>query len=82
MEVIGKPIPEVKNLSKRGKYQQIVEWLKSGKMDVGFIEGIVNDSEIIKEVVGVDELVVVTADRSLDRDDLFIDSIQDRKWVF
>jgi DNA-binding transcriptional LysR family regulator len=73
--------PEVKISLKEGNTQQIVELLKSGKIDVGFIEGIVNDSEIIKEVVGVDELVVVTADRSLDRDDLFIDSIQDRKWV-
>jgi len=53
--------PNVKISLKEGNTQQIVELLKGGKIDVGFIEGIVNDSEIIKEVIGIDELVVVTA---------------------
>ncbi len=34
--------PEVKISLKEGNTQQIVELLKSGKIDVGFIEGIVN----------------------------------------
>jgi DNA-binding transcriptional LysR family regulator len=72
--------PDVKIGLKEGNTQQIVELLKSGKIDVGFIEGIVQDPEIIKEIIGVDELVVVTADKSLDRE-MFIDSIQSRKWV-
>ncbi len=72
--------PNVKISLKEGNTQQIVELLKGGKIDVGFIEGIVNDSEIIKEVIGIDELVVVTADRGLNRE-LFIDTIQDEKWV-
>ncbi len=31
-------------------------------------------------MIGIDELVVVTADRGLNRE-LFIDTIQDEKWV-
>jgi len=73
--------PDVKISLKEGNTQQIVELLKSGKIDVGFIEGIVNDSEIIKEIIGVDELVVVTANRRLAEREVFIDTLQDRKWV-
>jgi DNA-binding transcriptional LysR family regulator len=72
--------PEVKVGLKEGNTQQIVELLKDGKIDVGFIEGIVNDPDIIKEVIGVDELIVVTTDISLNRE-IFIDTIQDKKWV-
>ncbi len=72
--------PDVKIELKEGNTHQIVELLKSGKIDVGFIEGIVHDPEIIKEVIGVDELIVVTTDTSLNIE-LFIDTIQDRQWV-
>ncbi len=72
--------PDVKIELKEGNTQQIVELLKNGKIDVGFIEGIVHDPEIIKEIIGVDELIVVTTDTSLNRE-LFIDTIQDKKWV-
>jgi len=72
--------PDVKVGLKEGNTQQIVQLLKEGKIDVGFIEGIVNDPEIIKETIGVDELVVVTTDITLNRE-MFIDTIQDRKWV-
>jgi DNA-binding transcriptional LysR family regulator len=72
--------PDVKVGLKEGNTKQIVELIKKGEIDVGFIEGIVNDPEIIKEVIGVDELVVVTTDSSLTRE-TFIDTLQDRKWV-
>ncbi len=72
--------PDVKIELKEGNTHQIVELLKSGRIDVGFIEGIVHDSEIIKEIIGVDELIVVTTDTSLNRE-IFIDTIQDKKWV-
>ena len=72
--------PDVKIGLKEGNTKQIVELLKDGQIDVGFIEGLVNDPAIIKEVIGVDELVVVTADTSL-TNPCFISSIQDRKWV-
>ncbi len=72
--------PDVKVGLKEGNTKQIVELLKEGEIDVGFIEGLVNDPEIIKEVIGVDELVVVTTDISL-KEETFIDTLQNRKWV-
>jgi DNA-binding transcriptional LysR family regulator len=72
--------PDVKVALKEGNTKNIVELIKDGKLDVGFIEGMVNDADIIKEIVGIDELVVVTTDPSLDKE-CFIDSIQSRKWV-
>ncbi len=72
--------PDVKIGLKEGNTQQIVQLIKNGEIDVGFIEGIVNDPEIIKEIIGVDELVVVTTDTTLNRE-LSIDELQDRKWV-
>ena len=72
--------PDVKVALKEGNTKKIVELIKDGELDVGFIEGMVNDSEIIKTIIGVDELVVVTTDKSL-LNECFIDSIQDKKWV-
>jgi DNA-binding transcriptional LysR family regulator len=72
--------PDVKVALKEGNTKSIVELIKEGKLDVGFIEGMVNDADIIKEVVGVDELVVVTTDPELDKE-CFIDALQARKWV-
>jgi len=72
--------PDVKIGLKEGNTQQIVELIKSGEIDVGFIEGIVNDSEIIKEIIGVDELVVVTTDTTLNKE-VSIDELKNRKWV-
>ncbi len=72
--------PDVKVGLKEGNTQHIVELIKNGEIDVGFIEGRVNDPEIIKEVIGVDELIVVTTDTSLN-EPCFIDTLQDKKWV-
>jgi len=72
--------PDVKIGLKEGNTQQIAQLIKSGEIDVGFIEGIISDPEIIKEVIGIDELVVVTTDISLNRE-VTIEEIKDRKWV-
>jgi len=72
--------PDVKIALKEGNSKKIVDLIKDGELDVGFIEGVVNDSEIIKTIIGVDELVVVTTDDSL-TNECFIDSIQNKKWV-
>jgi len=72
--------PDVKVALKEGNTKTIVNLIKEGNLDVGFIEGIVNDADIIKEIVGVDELVVVTTDTELLKE-CFIDTIQERKWV-
>ncbi len=72
--------PDVKVALKEGNSKNIVELIKEGELDVAFIEGIVNDPEIIKSIIGVDELVVVTTDKTLNNA-CFIDTIQDKKWV-
>lgn len=72
--------PDVKIGLKEGNTKHIVNLLKRGKIDVGFIEGRVHDPEIIKEVIGIDELVVVTTDTDLNTE-CFIDTLQERNWV-
>ena len=72
--------PDVKVALKEGNTKNIVDLIKEGRLDVGFIEGVVNDGDIIKEIIGVDELVVVTTDTDLSTE-CFIDTIQHKKWV-
>lgn len=72
--------PDVKIALKEGNTQNILDMIKEGELDVGFIEGMVNDADIIKEIIGVDELIVVTTDRDLESE-CFIDTIQSKKWV-
>ncbi|MEA2027891.1 MAG: LysR family transcriptional regulator [Campylobacterota bacterium] len=73
--------PDVKITLKEGNTQEIVELIKSGTIDIGFIEGFVEDTEIIKEVIGVDELVVVSADDELKNNEYFVDELSQRRWV-
>ena len=70
--------PDVKVALKEGNTKSIVNLIKEGELDVAFIEGVVNDSDIIKTIVGVDELVVVTTDERL-KEECFIDTLQTRK---
>jgi DNA-binding transcriptional LysR family regulator len=72
--------PDVKVALKEGNTKNIVNLIKEGELDVAFIEGVVNDPAILKTIVGVDELVVVTTDETL-KDECFIDTLQERKWV-
>ncbi len=73
--------PQVKISLKEGNTQEIVGLIKSGSIDIGFIEGFVEDVEIIKEVIGVDELVVVSADDALKEGEYYIDELSQRRWV-
>jgi len=72
--------PDVKITLKEGNTQEITELIKDGKIDIGFIEGFINDSEIIQEIIGTDELVVVSADRTL-IDNYSIKDLENRRWV-
>jgi DNA-binding transcriptional LysR family regulator len=71
---------DVKITLKEGNSREIVNLIKAGAIDIGFIEGIVSDHEIIEEKIGVDELIVVTADPTM-TGEYFIDSLAQRKWV-
>jgi len=71
---------DVKISLKEGNSQDIVSMIKEGVIDIGFIEGTVLDSYVISEQIGVDELIVVSADHSLS-DEYFIDTLSSRRWV-
>lgn len=65
---------EVKNSA------QIVEMVKNGTLDMGFIESDYNESEVIKEVMGEDSLLVVSSDVTL-ANEMYLDKLFCKKWV-
>jgi len=73
--------PNVKIDLKEGNTKEIVELVKDGKIDIGFIEGNTEDSEILKESIGKDELVIVTANDSLKNKRVSLEEISDYRWV-
>ena len=72
--------PDVKITLKEGNTKEITEMIQEGSIDVGFVEGFVSGSEIIKEKIGVDELLVMTSAESLAKP-AFIDELSDKRWV-
>lgn len=58
---------------------QIIEQIVNSKVDIGLIETNLSHSNIIKEHLCDDELIVVTSDKSSPRK-LFIDTIE-KKWI-
>jgi len=71
---------DVKISLKEGNSTEIADMIKEGSIDIGFVEGMVSQSEIISEKIGVDELIVVTADKSLDKI-YYIDELAEKRWV-
>jgi len=72
--------PEVKITLKEGNTKEIADMIKEGTIDIGFVEGFVQGSDIVKENIGVDELVVVTADQNLCKT-CTIDELEEKRWV-
>lgn len=72
--------PDVKITLKEGNTKEITQMIKEGSIDIGFVEGFVSGSDIIKERIGVDELLVVTADKNLSKP-CTIDEISEKRWV-
>jgi len=73
--------PNVKIDLKEGNTKEIVNLVKDGKIDIGFIEGNTEDSEILKESIGKDELVIVTANEQLKNKKVSLEDISDYRWV-
>jgi len=75
--------PHVKVNLKVGNTRKIVEMIESGYVDLGFVEGNVDSTSIKQEVVGLDELIIVTGDRnlSLAQDEYYIDSLLSKQWI-
>jgi len=60
----------------------VIERVKSGEIDLGFIEGECKDNNIACHVLMQDELIVVTGACSFKgHDPLFIDQLLEQKWV-
>jgi len=72
--------PDVKITLKEGNTKDIVQLIEEGAIDIGFVEGLVNSSNIIKEKIGTDDLVVVTADKKLSKS-YYIDELANKRWV-
>ena len=72
--------PDVKITLKEGNTKEITQMIKEGVIDVAFVEGIVTGSDIIKEKIGVDELIVVSADQKLCKE-CYIDELADKRWI-
>ncbi len=72
--------PDVKITLKEGNTKEITQMIQEGSIDVGFVEGFVSGSDIVKEKIGVDELIVVSANENL-RGSYYIDELADKRWV-
>lgn len=72
--------PDVKITLKEGNTKEIAEMIQAGTIDIGFVEGFVSGSEIVKEKISVDELVVVTAKEAYAKP-CDISELTDYRWV-
>lgn len=72
--------PDVKITLKEGNTKEIAEMIKEGSIDIGFVEGFVSGAEIIKEKIGVDELVIVTAQKNLSKL-CTIEELAPKRWI-
>lgn len=72
--------PEVKITLKEGNTKEIAQMIEEGSIDVGFVEGFVGGADIVREKIGLDKLIVVTADENLAKP-AYIDEFAECRWV-
>jgi len=74
--------PEVKITLKEGNTQEIASMIQEGIIDIGFVEGYVSGSDIVKEKVGIDELLIVTENKEIAKaKPVYIDELAKMRWV-
>ena len=74
--------PDVKITLKEGNTQDIANMIQEGSIDIGFVEGFVSGSSIIKEKIGVDELLIVTENEDIAKaKPAYIDELASMRWV-
>lgn len=62
--------------------KEIVKLVKNGDVDLGYIEGDEEDLNVIANPIGIDELVIVTADKDLaKKKEYFIDTLINYRWI-
>ncbi len=78
-----KAYPNVRIKLKVGNTRDIVKMIETGDADIGFVEGKVDSTAIKQEIVGLDELVVVTGNSEFAKDDesYYIDTLFDKPWI-
>ena len=73
--------PDVRVQLKEGNTREIAGMVKRGELDMGFVEGEVDDPDLIKEVIGEDELIVVTANETLASGERSIEALAGERWI-
>jgi DNA-binding transcriptional LysR family regulator len=65
-----------------GNTHDVISYIESGQVDMGFVEGEFNSVDVLREVLGDDELYVVTGDAEMAKDKVYnIEELLDKKWV-
>lgn len=72
--------PNIKLEKSLSNSTTILNAIKEGKLDIGFVENEFEDKELIKEELCLDELIVVSSNKSLNKE-YFIDTLLDKNWV-
>ncbi|MCD6653315.1 MAG: LysR substrate-binding domain-containing protein [Sulfurovum sp.] len=72
--------PDVKITLKEGNTKEIAQMIQEGAIDIGFVEGLVSGPDIIKEKIGVDELLVISASPKFNKS-CYIDELAKEKWI-
>lgn len=66
-----------------GNTIEIGNLIENGEVDIGFVEADYNSTEIEREMLGLDELYVVTGDPDLVRDEEYrMDELLSKRWIF
>jgi len=72
---------QVKVSLKTANSTDVIEMVRNGECDLGFIEGRFEEGDLESYVLMKDELIVVGSDPQLEGQSYFIDELLDRRWV-
>ncbi|WP_419776843.1 LysR substrate-binding domain-containing protein [Malaciobacter marinus] len=61
--------------------KEIIDEVLDSTIDLGFIEKDFDDSNIIKERIASDSLIIVTSDETLSKKEYYIDQLYSKKWI-
>ncbi|AXH10184.1 LysR family transcriptional regulator [Malaciobacter halophilus] len=61
--------------------KEIIDEVLDSTIDLGFIEKEFDDSNIIKERIASDSLIIVTSDEALSKKEYYIDQLYSKKWI-
>ncbi|RYA24472.1 LysR family transcriptional regulator [Malaciobacter halophilus] len=61
--------------------KEIIDEVLDSTIDLGFIEKEFDDSNIIKEKITSDSLIIVTSDETLSKKEYYIDQLYSKKWI-